>query len=252
MTVRPTGRTIRRAVAALVVVAPLCWLGWKLGTDNFETVDPGVVYRSAQMDARALGRAVRTHGIKTVLNLRGSHPESAWYRQEREATLAQGATQVDVAMSSCEWMSKVQLQAVVHVLDTAEHPILIHCWRGAERTGLVSAFTQLLRPGVSLEDAKAQFSIRYLFLPVGDGAVTRQHLEQYEAWLKRQGAEHTPARFRQWACEGFRPGKPSREDWPYDPYPLVVVTRPEPEALPQETLSRNALETEPFERANRR
>ena len=27
-------------------------------------------------------------------------------------------------------------------------------------------------------------------------------------------------------AEGFQPRKPSREDWPYDPYPLVVITRP--------------------------
>src|SRR5205823_11137226 len=97
---------------------------------------------------------------------------------------------------------------------------------GAERTGLVSALAELLRPGGSLDDARAQFSIRYLFLPVRDGARMAAHLDRYAAWLRVQGAPHTPDRFRRWVAEGFRPGHPSREEWPYDPYPLVVVTRP--------------------------
>ena len=32
--------------------------------------------------------------------------------------------------------------------------------------------------------------------------------------------------------EGFQPGVPNREQWPYDPYPLVVVTRPGLDANP--------------------
>ena len=90
-------------------------------------------------------RIVRSHGIKTVLNLRGAHPEQAWYRAERSATLGAGATQIDMAMSSCEWMSRDQARMLVRVLDTCEYPLLIHCWRGSERTGLVSAMTELLR-----------------------------------------------------------------------------------------------------------
>ena len=40
----------------------------------------------------------------------------------------------------------------------------------------------------------------------------------------------TPANFRRWVKHGFKPGVPNREQWPYDPYPLVVITRPgEPE-----------------------
>jgi hypothetical protein len=208
------------------------WVGWKLETGNFATVEPDRVYRAAQMDAKTLSHVVRAHRIRTVLNLRGSHPETGWYRRERAETLAQGATQVDIAMSSCEWMSRAQMQALVHVLDTCDYPILIHCWRGAERTGLVSAFVELLRPGGSLAQARAQFSVFHLFLPLGDGALVSRHLDQYEAWLLSQGAEHTPERFRAWVNGSFRPGKPSREEWPYDPYPLVVITRPEPDHAP--------------------
>jgi hypothetical protein len=166
--------------------------------------------------------------VRTVLNLRGYHPESAWYRAERDATLGQGATQVDVPLSSCEWMSKAQMRALVDVLDSCERPVIVHCWHGSERSGLVSALAILLREGSTLGEARAQFSLRYLFVPWGDGVVTLRHLEQYEAWLGKNGLGHSPAALRRWAKEGFEPGVPSREQWPFDPYPLAVTTRPTP------------------------
>ena len=77
-----------------------------------------------------------------------------------------------------------QLIALVEVLDTAEYPILIHCAWGSERTGLVSAFAELLRPGGTVADARAQFSLGYLFVRINDGKVMAEHLDQYENWLR--------------------------------------------------------------------
>jgi hypothetical protein len=144
--------------------------------------------------------------------------------------LAAGATQIDMALASCEWMSRDQLRMLVRVLDSCEYPVLIHCWRGAERTGLVSALTELLRPGETLDDARGQFALRYLFLRVGDGVLMQDHLERYAAWLSEQGRTHTPERLRQWVTSGYHPGRPGREQWPYDPFPLVVISRPAPAA----------------------
>jgi len=149
-------------VLAVLVVGGL--VGWKLGlSDNFATVRPGTLYRSGQMEASALSAVIDRHRIKTVLNLRGSHPESSWYRAERAATLGAGATQVDIPLSSCEWMSRAQARALLEVLDSAERPLLIHCFHGSERTGLVAAFAELLRPGATVLDAERQFSAWYLY-----------------------------------------------------------------------------------------
>jgi hypothetical protein len=210
------------------------FLAWDQATYNFGTVQPGRIYRSAQMPAPALARVLRQYGIKTVLNLRGCNPVYAWYRNEVAATNGAGATQIDVAMSSCVWMSRAQLRALVRTMDRAEYPLLIHCAWGSERTGLVSAFAVLLRPGARLADARAELSIRYLFARVNDGKVMAEHLDQYENWLRAHGLDHDAANFRRWVDEGFQPGLPNREQWPYDPYPLVVITRPgaKPEAIP--------------------
>jgi hypothetical protein len=216
-----------------ILAAGLLFVAWDQARSNFGTVQPGRVYRSGQMPAASLRRTIREYNIRTVLNLRGPNRD-AWYRAERAATLGSGATQIDIPMSSCLWMSRAQLSTLVETLDTAEYPLLIHCQWGSERTGLVSAFTELLRPGGTLADARAQFSIRYLFLRIKDGKITAEHLDQYADWLGTHGWTHDPSRFRRWVRDGFRPRLPNREQWPYDPYPLVVVTRPAPPPTPDE------------------
>lgn len=229
----PTGSTLRRrlrlwlGLPLLILATPiLAFLGWKEWDGNFATVVPGEVYRSGQMGSSLLGKKVRGYGIKTVINLRGSHPESAWYRAERAETLAAGATQLDIALSSCDWMSRDQARVLIDALERAQRPILVHCWRGSERTGMANAFLALMRPGSTLDDARDQFSIRYLFVPLGDGITSLRHFEAYEGWLKRGQLAHTPERFKSWIRDHYEPGLPSRQVWDYDPYPLVVETRP--------------------------
>lgn len=228
----PAGRFRKRlrvvaAALAVLAVPPAGYVAYEsFVAYNFGATEPGRVFRSAQMPAGALAATIHKYGIRTVLNLRGVNPGAAWYRDELAATTGAGATQVDVAMSSCQWMSRAQLRAVVRVLDTCDYPVLLHCQQGAERTGWVAAVATLLRPGATLADADGQFSPAYLFAGFRDGKVMREHLDQYKAWLSARGWGHTPQRFRLWVDGGFRPGAPSREDWPYDPYPLVVITRP--------------------------
>jgi len=179
--VKYAARWIARGVAA-VVLAGVLYVAWDQAHYNFGELQHERIYRSGQMPASALARAIRDHKIKTILNLRGENRDD-WYTAERRATLGAGATQVDIAMSSCIWMSRAQLRTVVRTLDTAEYPMLIHCQWGAERTGLVSAIAELLRPGGTLEDARAQFSVRYLFLRINDGKIMAEHLDRYERWL---------------------------------------------------------------------
>lgn len=225
----PTRRVLRRfALAALaaLLLPPAGYFAWDRWVDNFGAPEPGRVYRSGQMSAGTLAATVRARQVRTVLNLRGPNPAQAWYRDERAAATGAGATQIDISMSSCEWMSRVQLRALVRVLDGCEYPLLVHCQWGSERTGWASAVATLLRPGATLDDARRQFSLGYLFVRAGNGKVMAEHLDQYEGWLKGRGWAHTPGRFRLWVAEGYRPGTPGREQWPYDPYPLVVITRP--------------------------
>jgi hypothetical protein len=208
-------------LAAVSLGVLVRWLGGNQGT-----VSPGSIHRSGQLTGIGLSRAIRSKGIRTVLNLRGGNPSERWYQEERETTLAEGATLVDFAMASDMDLSRYQASALVDLVDRCAKPMLIHCQWGAERTGLAAAFAELLRPGGSLKSARGQFSPYYLYLPIRDGLTMRRHIDRYEAWLEGQRIGHSTDAFRRWIRDGYVPGSPSREEWPYDPYPLVVVHRP--------------------------
>src|SRR5436190_242481 len=53
-----------------------------LALNNFHTIVPGSAYRSAQLSPEALEAAVKAHGIRTVINLRGCSEEADYYRAE--------------------------------------------------------------------------------------------------------------------------------------------------------------------------
>ena len=220
-------RRIVLAIFSAILLGPTAFFACRWETSNFETLQPGKIYRSGQMTAGTLAKTIRGRRIKTVLNLRGINVAEAWYRAERAAAIGSGAALVDISMSSSQWMSRAQLKMLVRVLDRCEYPLMIHCQWGAERTGLVSAFAELLRPGATLGDAKAQFSLYYMYVRLKDGKIMAEHLDQYEAWLNQHRWGHSPQRFRAWIEDGFVPRTPGRDEWPYDPYPLVVITRPE-------------------------
>jgi protein tyrosine phosphatase (PTP) superfamily phosphohydrolase (DUF442 family) len=224
-------------LAAVLALAIGAFVTWRWSGGNTGVVVPGEVYRSAQLGPRGLHHELASHHVRTVLNLRGTNTDQAWYQTERAATLAAGATQVDVPMASDHWLSREQARTLVELLDECERPILNHCEGGAERTGLASAFAELLRPGGSLEAARGQFSAWYLFAPTHDGLVMRRHIDAYARWLRLWKIGHSPEHFRVWVTLAYRPGYPSRDDWPYDPYPLVVVTRPGGEAVAQRPAS---------------
>ena len=176
------------------------------------------------MSPSALRQILRKHQVKTVLNLRGPNPRDSWYRDELATTLAAGATQIDLPLSSCVWMSRIQFRTLVRVLDTCEYPALFHCAWGSERTGLTAAVAELLTPGSTLAVARRQLALRYLYVRLGDGRIMAELLDQYENWLHSNNLKHCPEVFREWVAAGYLPGKPNREEWLYDPCPLVVVT----------------------------
>jgi protein tyrosine phosphatase (PTP) superfamily phosphohydrolase (DUF442 family) len=219
-------RALRASLALILLLAlPLgAAITWRRASGNLGTVRPHRVYRSAQLDGPGFARLIREKGIRTILNLRGPNPDQPWYRAELAASKAANVTHIDLPMASDQWLSHEQAESLLSVLDTCDFPLLIHCEFGAERTGLVSAVVELLDPASSLDDAEGQFTLRHLFLPIKDGRVMLGHLRQYEAWLAARGEPHSPDRFRRWLARDYRPGSPSREYWPCNPYPRLVVT----------------------------
>ena len=129
--------------------------------DNFHAVEHGKLYRSGQLSPKRLKRYITKYGIKTVINLRGKHPELKWWQQEHEVTTKYGATLHNIPMNSQYLSPKKQLIKLINIYEKAPKPILIHCWSGADRTGEAAALWVLQQQKQGKKQAVKQLSLRY-------------------------------------------------------------------------------------------
>jgi protein tyrosine/serine phosphatase len=127
---------------------------------NFHVVSDGRTYRSAQPTAGTLYSAVTQLQLKTVLNLRGEHPDETWWQDEQAVCRSTGVTLVNLPMSANELPSRETLLGLYDALASAQYPILIHCQSGADRTGAAAAIWRMM-DGDSRDAAQAELSPLY-------------------------------------------------------------------------------------------
>jgi hypothetical protein len=180
--------------------------GYVILGGNFHIVVPGRVYRCAQLSGAALERAVHRHGIRTVLNLRGRDVSAPWYPVECAVTQRLAVVQEDIELCSMHVPWPDEVRRLVEVLDRRKYPVLIHCERGSDRTGLASAVVLLLTEGRTLAEAREQLGLSYGHVRLGAGPLD-EFLDLYADWLEAHQREHTPAAFRCWVERDYCPGE---------------------------------------------
>jgi predicted protein tyrosine phosphatase len=173
---------------------------------NLHAVQPGRVYRSAQMMPDRLRRVLERHGIRGVVNLRGCCAEFPWYCDEARVSHDLGVSQEDVCLSAIRLPSPSEIRRLIDVLDRTEHPILLHCRQGVDRTGLAAVAVKLLEPGVSLAEARRQLSICYGYVPFNGTENMDRFFDLYAEWLRSIDCAHSPDLFRHWATARYCPG----------------------------------------------
>jgi protein tyrosine/serine phosphatase len=204
---RPLLHVLGRGCLAGAALALLAYAGHVLLGSNFHTVIPGEVYRSAQISAASLERLIHGKHIRTVVNLRGCCDPEEWYLDEGRVTLRNNVSLEDLGFSAARLPSIVTLRQLLEVIDRSEYPILFHCHKGADRTGMASAIALLLRTNSPLEKAREQLGLRYGHLPIGRTLNIDRFFDLYEEWLKAQELTHSPAVFRRWIEKDYCPGE---------------------------------------------
>ena len=132
---------------------------------NFHAVTEGAFYRSAQLGKDDLEKAVRDHGIRAILNLRGAHPGEVWYDDEVAISKALGLAHFDYGLSAYRFVTDSQIADVLRIVDDAPKPLLVHCKSGADRTGLVSALYRFAVEGKDADEADRQLTLIYGHFP---------------------------------------------------------------------------------------
>ena len=131
-------------------------LGWR----NWGVVEAGRLYRSNHPLPFQLRAAVRDHGIRTLLNLRGHRMDcGADFLSRREAARL-GIVHADAPFESRGAPHRDRIERLAAMLPELPEPILMHCKSGADRTGLIAAIWLLLQ-GRHPAEAAAQLSLRF-------------------------------------------------------------------------------------------
>ncbi len=110
---------------------------------NFHQLD-AKVYRSAQPGRKGF-QSLQQLGIQNVLNLRD-------YHSDNDEAKGLGMKLFRVKMEAGD----INIQDVVtalRIIRESEGPILIHCWHGSDRTGLISAMYRIVFQNWSKEEA---------------------------------------------------------------------------------------------------
>jgi hypothetical protein len=197
---------LRVCVAGFVAAWAIEILYMFLGT-NVHVVAAGEVYRCARLDPPDLKRVVRQYKIRTLFNLCGCSDPEPWYKQESLATCQLDICQEDLGFSAGRLPSVYALRRLIEALDRCEYPILIHCHRGIDRTGMASTVALLLHTDIGLPEALRQLSLRFGHLAVGRPAQIDRFFDLYQEWLRANNLTHSSAHFRQWAVHEYCPGE---------------------------------------------
>lgn len=175
--------------------------GWVIARlSNLHWVDERLA-RSAQLYGRHTALILELYGFRSVINLRGENPKTAWYADEAEACRTLGVTFLDVPINSRRIPRRAELLALVQAFDALETPALIKCAGGADRTGLACFLYLLDREGPEHFPAARRHLTAwpYLHIPKLQQRWLRQLLIY---WQTHRGPEMP---LRRWLAEIYDP-----------------------------------------------
>lgn len=122
--------------------------------DHFDVVKAGVLYRSGELSPGQLADAVRTYGIRTVINLELPNEGAA---EERLHARELGVDFLNLPMPGDGFGREAQFREALAAIDDPDRrPVLVHCARGTCRTGATVALYRFERDGWTIEDVTAE------------------------------------------------------------------------------------------------
>ncbi len=186
---------LRRILMALAVLvgAVLAYAGYTMHIANFHTIVSGEAYRSGQMDAAQLSRAMQAYGIKSIINLRGTDAP-VFYQGELDTAKRLGVQHYDFSLSANDEITVPQMEEIIRTLREAPKPVLIHCKAGSDRTGLISVLYCLMLKGETPAQADRELSVWYGHIPLtGTIAMDHSYWHYVSNHLARAESKEQPA-----------------------------------------------------------
>ncbi len=117
------------------------------GVENSYRVSADL-YRSGQPEREGF-TALQQMGVRSVLNLREFHKD---IRKARHTQLY--LMSYPVAAGE---LTAADVENCLALIEQAPKPVLVHCWHGSDRTGMIVAAYRIVYQGWSVEAAEREF-----------------------------------------------------------------------------------------------
>jgi len=194
-----------KKILSIIIVLSLLLLGLYhlYSTRIIRTVIEGRIYRSGQLSENTLKNLIAEKNIKSILNLRGEGDNLEWYTREKKIAEENHVKLYNVGISSNELTECGKLINILDIVLTSERPLLVHCKRGVDRTGMVSALALAIEENPPLSELRKQFSFRYGVLPFS-GSIGPYFFSLYEQWLNKTNKTHDKDNLVYWIRNEYR------------------------------------------------
>jgi protein tyrosine phosphatase (PTP) superfamily phosphohydrolase (DUF442 family) len=184
------------AVLLALTVGGAIW--WHISFNSrFFPVIEKQVYRSAQLSASRLDAVIQAYGIRSIIALLGSEKGTPWFENETAVADRHQLNLLNIGFSSHELPQFNRINQLVDALLSAPRPILLHCYRGADRTGMASAIAMILDNDPPLKTIEKQFSWRFGVIPHSN-SIGVLFFKQYSEWMRATGNVHNRDNFLDW------------------------------------------------------
>jgi hypothetical protein len=139
----------------------LAWYRQRKRYNHFEVHDPGLVYRSAWLDADVFAELISQYQIRSIVNL--CNPDEMGRQRcvdERAAVEGSGAILHDATMPNTIDPADPQVARLVEILaNPSNYPLLVHCQHGVTRTAKFLAMYDILYRHLSADESLARMPV---------------------------------------------------------------------------------------------
>lgn len=120
--------------------------------NNFSVVKEGKLYRSGMPGYKNLKSLLVTYGIKTVVVLTHKVPDEVAL-----ASAMRGVVIYTIPIPPSHLPKDKDIEKFLAIVKNPQnHPILIHCYHGADRTGVLIAIYRIEEEGWTLHEAEKE------------------------------------------------------------------------------------------------
>jgi tyrosine-protein phosphatase SIW14 len=158
MTPKRTGAAATAVVAILAALALVMTFKPLIRDNvipkNFGVVEEGKLYRAAQMSPAAFQHIIERYNIRTVIDLGAHERGTRGDRLNQRIADTAGITRYrfDCLDGYSRGNPNAYAQTLRIIMDPANHPVLVHCGAGSERTGCTIILYNNITRGTSFEE----------------------------------------------------------------------------------------------------